>query len=87
MDKEEIIFGYIPVIISVILIVFSFRIFVRQRKLFSNGVLFLLILFFNSIAMIYLLPMLKGAYPTILPHLLVLISLPIFIFQYKFYKK
>jgi hypothetical protein len=87
MDQEEIIAGYIPAFISATIVVCSFLLFIRNRKLLLNGILFGFISLSNGIALSFIIPMLKGAYPSLIPHLLVIVSIPLFIWQYKLYKK
>jgi CHASE2 domain-containing sensor protein len=87
MDQEEIIFGYIPALISAVIIVCSFLLFFRNRKSLLNLMLFVFISISNGIAQSFIIPMLKGAYPSLIPHLLVIVSIPLFISQYKLYKK
>ena len=49
--------------------------------------LFIINFAINSFALSMFIPMLQGAYPTILPHLIVLLTIPILIVQLKMYKK
>jgi hypothetical protein len=87
MDQEEIIFGYIPALISAVIIVCSFLLFLRNRKSLLNGILFVFISVSNGIAQSFILPMLKGAYPSFIPHILLFISILFFIWQYKLSRK
>ena len=53
----------------------------------NNKLLYPLNFAINSFALSMFIPMLQGAYPTILPHLIVLLTIPILIVQFKMYKK
>ena len=86
MDGELIFMGFIPPLISAGIIVCSFLLLVSKR-VFLNALLFIINFAINSFALSMFIPMLQGAYPTILPHLIVLLTIPILIVQFKMYKK
>jgi hypothetical protein len=86
MDAELTFMGFIPVLISVGIIVYSYLLLVRKRVLL-NVFLFFINFAINSFALSMFIPMLQGAYPTILPHLIVLITIPILAVQFRMYKK
>ena len=86
MDGELIFMGVIPPLISAGIIVSSFLLLVSKR-VFLNALLFLINFAINSFGLSMFIPMLNGAYPTILPHLIVLLTIPILIVQLKMYKK
>ncbi len=86
MDTELIFMGYIPTIISVGIIVFSFLLLVG-KKIFLNALLFTINFSINIFALSIFIPMLYDSYPTILPHLLTVLTIPILVIQYKLYKK
>ena len=86
MDGELIFMGFIPALISAGIIVCSFLILVSKR-VFVNALLFIINFAINSFSLSMFIPMLQGAYPTILPHLIVLLTIPILIVQLKMYKK
>ena len=86
MDGELIFMGFIPALISAGIIVCSFLLLFSKR-VFLNALLFIINFAINSFALSMFIPMLQGAYPTILPHLIVLLTIPILIVQLKMYKK
>ena len=86
MDGELIFMGFIPALISAGIIVCSFLLLFSKR-VFLNALLFIINFAINSFALSMFIPMLQGAYPTILPHLIVLLTIPILIVQLKIYKK
>lgn len=86
MDIELILFGIIPIIISLIIIVLSFILMVSKRVLL-NTILFAFNFSLNGYSIKIFIHMCRDAYPSILPHLLVVLTIPILIIQFKFYKK
>ena len=86
MDGELIFMGFIPALISAGIIVCSYLLLVGKR-VFPNALLFIINFAINTFALSIFIPMLQGAYPTILPHLIVLLALPILVIQFKMYKK
>lgn len=86
MDGELILMGFIPALISAGIIVSSFLL-LRRHRIFLNALLFIINVSLNSFALSMFIPMLQGAYPTFLPHIIVLISIPILVVQFKFYRK
>ena len=85
MDAEFIFMGILPTLISAVSIVWSFLLFMRKR-VFLNAFLFMFILTLNGFAISMFIPMLQGAYPIILPHLIVLIAIPILFVQVRLIK-
>ena len=86
MDGELIFMGFIPALISAGIIVCSYLLLVGKR-VFLNALLFIVNFAINSFALSMFIPMLQGAYPSISPHLIVLLTIPILIVQFKMYKK
>ena len=86
MDGELIFMGFIPALISAGIIVCSYLLLVGKR-VFLNALLFIINFAINTFALSIFIPMLQGTYPTILPHLIVLLALPILVIQFKMYKK
>ena len=86
MDGELIFMGFIPALISAGIIICSFLLLVGKR-VFLNALLFIINFSINSFALNLFIPMLQGAYPTILPHLIVLLTIPILVIQFRIYKK
>lgn len=87
MDGEMILFGFIPALASAALIVCSFLLFVGYSKSLLNCILLLVISFPNGFAQVMFMKMFGGAYASFLPHLIILVTLPVFLWQYKRYKK
>lgn len=85
MDGELIFMGFIPALISAGIIVCSFLILVSKR-VFVNALLFIINFAINSFSLSMFIPMLQGAYPTILPHLIVLLTIPLLVVQIKMFK-
>lgn len=86
MDSELIFMGFIPALISAGIIVCSYLLLVGKR-VFLNALLFIVNFAINGFALSMFIPMLQGAYPTILPHLIVLLTIPILVVQFRMYKK
>jgi hypothetical protein len=80
MDLEEIVWGYIPIIIGLIEIIYS-GISLNKKRIISRLVTFLIILTLNILAIYILIQMIIGAWPTFLPHIIILISTLILIIQ------
>jgi hypothetical protein len=85
VDGELIFMGFLPALISTCIIVCSYLLLVGKRVI-PNALLFIINFAINTFALSMFIPMLQGAYPTILPHLLVLLTLPILVVQFKMYK-
>ena len=85
MDGELIFMGFIPALISAGIIVCSFLILVSKR-VFVNALLFIINFAINSFSLSMFIPMLQGAYPTILAHLIVLLTIPLLFVQIKMFK-
>ena len=85
MDGELIFMGFIPALISAGIIVCSFLILVSKR-VFVNALLFIINFAINSFSLSMFIQMLQGAYPTILPHLIVLLTIPLLVVQIKMFK-
>jgi hypothetical protein len=86
MDSELMLMGFIPTLISAGIIVCSYLILIG-KKVFPNALLFIIIFALNSFALRMFIQMLQGAYPTILPHLIALFTIPILVIQFKLHKK
>lgn len=86
IDGELILMGFIPALISAGTIVSSFLLVMRKR-MFLNALLFIINVSLNSFALSMFIPMLQGTYPTFLPHIIVLLTIPILVVQLRLHKK
>ena len=89
MDLEIIFFGYIPLLISALVLGVSLYFFTKKNRerSKSNLVLMIFIVLLNILALTFLIQILNGAYPSYIAHLLIVVSLPLFIWQYVIYRK
>lgn len=85
MDLEIVVWGYIPILIALLVIGGSFYLTAKRRNLFGFVTTFL-ILGLNGLAIYILAQIITGAYPTYTPHLFILVSLILLVVQ-KFVKK
>lgn len=89
MDLEIIFFGCIPLLISALVLGVSVYFFTKEHKERSkaNFVLMIFIVLLNILALTFLIQILNGAYPSYIAHLLVALSIPLFIWQYLNFRK
>ena len=80
MDFEAIIYFYLPIAIGLLEIIYSIYLTLKRKNAF-NFVSSLGIVVFNLLAIYILIRILLKAWPTYLPHLLILISTIIFLIQ------
>ena len=85
MDLEEIVYGYIPLLIGIGLIVYSFYLS-RKRKTTKNYISTVVIFFLSGLGIWILYLMLLGAYPTYTPHIAISLAI-ITLFIQKAYLK
>jgi CHASE2 domain-containing sensor protein len=86
LDLETILYGYIPITIGLLEIIVSVYLTLKFRKTF-NFIFFFLISVSNVLAIYILIQILNGAWPSYLPHFLVLFSTIILITQIIFNKR
>jgi hypothetical protein len=86
MDSELILMGFIPALISAAVIVCSYLLLVGKR-VFLNALLFIFNFAINVYSLSMFISMFQDAYPSILPHMIVLLTIPILVVQYRMYKK
>ena len=80
MDLELLVWGYIPIMIGLLLIGGSLYLTAKRRKLFGFVTSFL-ILALNGFAFYILAQMITGAYPTFIPHIFILIAAVLLLLQ------
>ena len=82
MDLEEVIWGYIPLIIAFGIIIYSYNLLIRKKSILVIT-LSILITVSSGYAIYYLgFMILKTAWPSFLPHLLVGFSLVLILIQF-----
>ena len=81
MDFEEIIWGYVPILVSLIEIFISIKLSAK-RQTSVQWILTILICALNIFAVYILIRMLNNAWPTYTPHFGILISTILLIVQY-----
>lgn len=86
MDLEIVVWGYLPILIGLIVIGGSSYLTAKRRSLLGFVATFL-ILGLNSLAIYILAQIITGAYPTFIPHLLILTSLVLLVVQNAVKKK
>ena len=86
MDLEEVIYGYIPLIIALLVIVLSIKSLLSSPTPINSGIGFL-VLGLNSFGIYLLILMLGGAWPNYLPHLAIGLATVLFFIQKGLTKK
>ncbi|SFN52574.1 hypothetical protein SAMN04487989_1011005 [Bizionia echini] len=81
MNLETFIYGYIPILIGLLGILVSIG-FTRKNLNILNFISSIVISISNSLAIYMLISILAGAYPTFMPHALILISTILVLIQY-----
>lgn len=85
MNPSELIFGFLPAILSVCCIVGSYLLFLGHPKSLLNVLLLIFISILNVLAAYHFLEIMKGAVPLLLPYLLLPSSFPLLIWQFRNY--
>lgn len=85
MNTSELVFGFLPAILSVCCIVGSYLLFLGYRKSLLNVLLLVFIGGLNVLAGYHFLEIMKGAAPILLPYLLLASSIPLLIWQFRNY--
>ena len=86
MDIELVVWGIIPLLIGLIEIYFSIRLYFKQKSV-PQLLLSILICLINGFSALIIIEMAFGAYPTFLPHIGIAISTIIIIIQILISKK
>ena len=80
MDTDELIWGYLPMVIAIIEIVWSLKLTIQKKSTYALITSFL-ILALNGLAVYILIAILNGGWPTYTPHLAILISTLLIVIQ------
>ncbi len=80
MDLEDVLYGYIPLMIALVIIVFEIRSLLSNPTPINSGIGFF-VLGFNAFGIYLLVLMLRGAWPSYLPHIAIGLGLLLFFIQ------
>ena len=86
MDLENILYGYIPLLIALAVIVIAIRMLISKPTPLNIGIGFF-VLVLNSFGIYLLILMLRGAWPSYLPHLAIGMGILLFLIQKGIVKK
>jgi len=86
MELELLLWGYLPILIGLVVIGGSFNLTLKRRNLLGLVATFLISVL-NGLAIYILVQIISGSYPTYIPHLFILVSLILLGVQYWFKKK
>jgi hypothetical protein len=86
MDLESILFGYVPLIIAFVVIVYEIRSLLSNPTPLNSGIGFF-VLGFNAFGIYLLILMLRGAWPNYLPQLAIGLGTLLFFIQSGLIKK
>lgn len=89
MDGELLLFGFIHLSLSVLVLTLSIRIALKKvtRHLRINIILMIVIVLLNALSITFFVQILLGAYPSYIAHLVLSMSLPLLLWQYLNFRK
>ena len=85
MDLEEILYGYLPIVIAIMVIILSIKL-LFSKPVPVNSLLGFFVLGLNAFAIYLLVLMLAGSWPSYLPHIAIGIGILLFLVQRSLFK-